>query len=186
MTRSSWIGGMGLAAIAAGAAWIIGPRPMGQTEIFPGVSFRSDILPVTEEGGGRVHVVVTDLRTPGLELYVTPPDPAALAKGFFYRLRWISEVTRTEQLSIVVNAAMFASQPRLLASWPGILLTASGTLVADHVVATFSTATCSGLMTSCNPTCGRGTPRCVRETRRGKMGDRRPNRFAERKGREHR
>src|SRR3954462_15092300 len=112
MIRSRWIAGMSLAAIAAGAAWIVGPRPLGQIEIFPGVSFRSDILRVTEEGGGRVHVVVTDLRTPGLQLYVTPPDPAALAKGFFYRLRRISEVTRTEQLSVVVNGAMFASQPR--------------------------------------------------------------------------
>ena len=82
MIRSRWIAGVCLAAIATGAAWIIGPQPLGQIEIFPGVSFRSDILPVTEEGGGRVYVVVTDLRTPGLQLYVTPLDPAALAKGF--------------------------------------------------------------------------------------------------------
>ena len=109
------------------------PAPV---EIFPGVSFRSDILPVTEEGGGRVHVVVTDLRTPGVQLYVTPPDPAALAKGFFYRLRWISEVTRTEQLSVVVNAAMFASQPQFWLPLPGYLANSAwGTLVADHVVA---------------------------------------------------
>jgi hypothetical protein len=71
-----------------------------------------------------------------LQLYVTPPDPAALAKGFFYRLRWISEVTRTEQLSVVVNAAMFASQPRFWLPLPGDLAnSAFGTLVADHVVA---------------------------------------------------
>lgn len=136
MTRSRWIAGLCLAAIAAGAAWIIGPQPLGQIEIFPGVSFRSDVLPVTEEGGGRVHVVVTDLRAPGLQLYVTPPDPAALAKGFFYRLRWISEVTRTEQLSVVVNATMFASQSRFWLPLPGDLAnSAFGTLVADHVVA---------------------------------------------------
>ena len=140
MICSRWIAGLALlmclAAIAAGAAWIIGPQPLGRIEIFPGVSFRSDILPVTEEGGGRVHVVVTDLRAPGLQLYVTPLDPAALAKGFRYRLRRISEVTRTEQLSVVVNAAMFASQPRFWVPLPGDLAnSAFGTLVADHVVA---------------------------------------------------
>ena len=133
-----------LAAIAAGAVWIIGPRaawiigpqPLGRIQLFPGVSFRSDILPVTEEGGGRVHVVVTDLRTPGLQLYVTPLDPAALAKGFPYRLRRISEVTRTEQLSVVVNGAMFGSQPPFRVPLPGDLAnSAYGTLVADHVVA---------------------------------------------------
>jgi hypothetical protein len=140
MIRSRWIAGLALlmclAAIAAGAAWIIGPQPLGRIEIFPGVSFRSDILPVTEEGGGRVHVVVTDLRAPGLQLYVTPLDPAALAKGFPYRLRRISEVTRTEQLSVVVNAAMFASQSPFWFRLPGDLAnSAFGTLVADHVVA---------------------------------------------------
>jgi hypothetical protein len=138
MIRSGWIAGLALlmclAAIAAGATWIIGPQSLGRIEIFPGVSFRSDILPVTEEGGGRVHVVITDLRAPGLQLYVTPLDPAALAKGFRYRLRWISEVTRAEQLSVVVNATMFAS--RFWFPLPGDLAnSAFGTLVADHVVA---------------------------------------------------
>jgi Phosphodiester glycosidase len=140
MIRSRRIAGLALlmcfAAIAAGAAWIIGPQPLGRIEIFPGVSFRSDILPVTEEGGGRVHVVVADLRAPGLQLYVTPLDPAALAKGFRYRLRWISEVTRTEQLSVVVNGAMFDSQSPFWFRLPGDLAnSAFGTLVADHVVA---------------------------------------------------
>jgi len=146
MIRSKWIAGLALlmclAAIAAceiigpRVAWIIGPQPLGRIEIFPGVSFRSDILPVTEEGGGRVHVVVTDLRAPGLQLYVTPLDPAALAKGFPYRLRRISEVTRTEQLSVVVNGAMFSSQPPFWVPLPGDLATSAyGTLVADHVVA---------------------------------------------------
>ena len=140
MIRSRWIAGLALlmclAAIAAGAARIIGPQPLGPIEIFPGVSFRSDILPVTEEGGGRVDVVITDLRAPGLQLYVTPLDPAALAKGFRYRLRWISEVTRTERLSVVINAAMFASQSPFWFSLPGDLAnSAFGTLVADHVVA---------------------------------------------------
>jgi hypothetical protein len=146
MIRSRWIAGLALlmclAAIAAWeiigprVAWIIGPQPLGRVEIFPGVSFRTDILPVTEEGGGRVHVVVTDLRAPGLQLYVTPLDPAALAKGFHYRLRRISEVTRTEQLSVVVNGAMFGSQPPFWVPLPGDLAnSAYGTLVADHVVA---------------------------------------------------
>jgi Phosphodiester glycosidase len=140
MIRSGWIAGLALlmclAAIAAGATWIIGPQPLGRIEIFPGVSFRSDILPVTEEGGGRVHVVIADVRAPGLQLHVTPLDPAALAKGFRYRLRWISEVTRTEQLSVVINGAMFDSQSPFWFRLPGDLAnSAYGTLVADHVVA---------------------------------------------------
>jgi hypothetical protein len=125
MIRSRWVAGLALlmclAGIAAGAAWIIGRRSIGPIEIFPGVSFRSDILPVTEEGGGRVYVVITDLRAPGLQLYVTPLDPAALAKGFRYRLRRISEVTRTEQLSVVVNGAMFDSQSPFWFHLPGDL-----------------------------------------------------------------
>jgi hypothetical protein len=140
MIRSRWIAGLALlmcfAAVAAGATWIIGPQFLGPIEIFPGVSFRSDILPVTEEGGGRVHVVNADLRAPGLQLYVTPLDPAALAKGFHYRLRRISEVTRTEQLSVVINGTMFGSQSPFWFRLPGDLAnSAFGTLVADHVVA---------------------------------------------------
>jgi hypothetical protein len=100
------------------------------------VSFRSEILPVTDEGGGWVHVAVADLRTPGLQIYVSPLDPAALAEGWRYRLRRISEITQTEQLSVVINASMFGSQSPFWFRLPGDLAnSAFGTLVADHVVA---------------------------------------------------
>jgi hypothetical protein len=122
--------------VAAGALWKGETNPLGPIEIFPGVTFRSDVLAVTEEGGGRVDVAAVDLRTPGLQLYVTPLDPVALAQGWRYRLRRISEVTRTEQLSVVINASMFGSQSPFWFRLPGDLaISAYGTLVADHVVA---------------------------------------------------
>jgi hypothetical protein len=141
MFRSGWVVIVGILAflgtVAASARWIGASEPLGAIEIFPGVSFCSDVLPVTEEGDGRVYVVVADLVTPGLQLYVTPLDPVALAQGWSYRLRRISEVTRTERLSVVINASMFGSQSPFWFRLPGDLaISAYGTLVADHVVAT--------------------------------------------------
>ena len=185
MFRSRWIVVVGLlgflSVAAASARWIGGRNPLGPTAIFPGVSFRSDVLPVTEEGGGRVYVVVADLRTPGLQLYVTPLDPAALARGWRYRLRRISELTRTEQLSVVVNASMFGSQSPFWFRLPGDLaISAYGTLVADHVIGDVQHH--SDVLWFDDQLGAHLRPWDDSATRarpgRGQVGDRRPNRSA--------
>ena len=50
-----------------------------------------------------------DLTAPGVELYVTPLDPAAVAHGWQYRLRPIEDVVEREHLAVAVNASYFAT-----------------------------------------------------------------------------
>src|ERR1700731_1515100 len=87
-------GTIGVLAAAALGAWIlVGPaswRCQGAdaaSEIFRGVTYGCRLLNQTEEGSGAVHWVRIDLTAPGIELYVTPLDPAAVAEGWQYRLR---------------------------------------------------------------------------------------------------
>jgi hypothetical protein len=47
-----------------------------------------------------LHWVRVDLSASGIELYVTPLDPEAVAQGRQYRLRGIAEVVQREQLAV--------------------------------------------------------------------------------------
>lgn len=102
--------------------------------IFQGVTYGSERMAPSPEGGGVVHWVSIDLTAPGLQLYVTPLDPAAQQRGWQYRLRYIGDVLRGENLSVVINAALFASQSSWGPRLPGDLARSVETLVADHVV----------------------------------------------------
>jgi hypothetical protein len=109
-----------------------GPDP--PTEIFDGMIYRCERLETTREGSGFLHMVRVDLATPGIELYVTPLDPVAVAQGWQYRLRRIEQVVGKERLAVAVNGTLFTSIPGWRPRLPGDLAKGGETVVADHIV----------------------------------------------------
>jgi len=81
-----------------------------------------------------IHWVRIDLTAPGIELYVTPLDAAAVAHGRQYRLRRIKDVVDRENLAVAINGTMFASDSNWLIRMPGDFASSVETVVADHVV----------------------------------------------------
>jgi hypothetical protein len=79
--------------------------------------------------------VRVDLTAPGVELYVTPLDPAAVARGWQYRLREIEDVVARERLAVAVNATYFVTGPGPWLRFSGDLARTMQTLVSDHVIA---------------------------------------------------
>ncbi len=103
------------------------------TTIFSGITYGCKLLERTEEGNGILHWVRVELSAPGIELYVTPLDPSALASGFQYRLRWIDDVLRKERLAVAINGALFTSEPGWRPGLPRDLANGVETVVSDHV-----------------------------------------------------
>ncbi len=103
------------------------------TAIFSGITYGCELLERSEEGRGIVHWVRVELDAPGIELYVTPLDASASASGFQYRLRWIDDVLQAEGLAVVINGALFASEPRWRPRLRGDLAKGVETVVSDHV-----------------------------------------------------
>ena len=89
------------------------PQPCRPMPIFRGVTYACEELDGREEGprstaladraagarraigaegSGLAHIVEIDLSAPGIGLYLTPLDPAAVARGFQYRLDKASSV----------------------------------------------------------------------------------------------
>ena len=101
--------------------------------VFSGITYGCELLERSEEGHGILHWVRVELSAPGIELYVTPLDPTALAGGFQYRLRWIDDVLRNEGLAVVINGALFTSEPRWRPGLPGDLAKGVETVVSGHV-----------------------------------------------------
>jgi len=81
-----------------------------------------------------LHWARIDLTAPGIELYVTPLDPSAVAQGWQYRLRHIKDIVDREHLAIAVNATLFASNSGWRPRMSGDLANGVETVVADHVV----------------------------------------------------
>jgi hypothetical protein len=79
--------------------------------------------------------VRVDLTAPGVELYVTPLDPAAVARGWQYRLRQIEDVVARERLAVAVNATYFATASNSWLQFSGDLARTMQTLISDHVIA---------------------------------------------------
>jgi hypothetical protein len=104
------------------------------SEIFQGVVHGCEHLSQTAEGSGFVHWVRIDLSAPGIELYVTPLDAAAVAHGRQYRLRPVKEVLEREHLAVAINATLFTSDSNPLILMPGDFASSVETVVSDHVV----------------------------------------------------
>jgi len=104
------------------------------TEIFEGITYGCKRLDTTEEGSGLVHWVSINLATPGIELYVTPLDPVAVAQGWQYRLRRVGDVVDKEKLAVAVNGTLFESDSGWRPRMAGDLANSVETVVADHVV----------------------------------------------------
>src|SRR5437667_9470170 len=79
------------------AIWWFNHRgPVPQTQIFRGVTYTCERLNDPVGGEGLMHVVEVDLTAPGIELYVTPVNPEAMAKGWEYRVQYVSRVARSK------------------------------------------------------------------------------------------
>ncbi len=121
--------------VAAGVAGWFGYRyhgPHAPVQIYRGITYGCDRLPDTDQGGGLVHWVRADLTVPGVRLYVTPLDPAAVAAGYEYRLRHVSTAVADDHLAAAVNGTLFASDSHVV-RLPGDWARSAETVVADGV-----------------------------------------------------
>ena len=116
--------------IAAGWWWWNRPTPMDPAEIFDGVVYQCQKV---QQAGieGLVHLVTVDLTTHGLELYVTPRDPAAVRAGWEYRTQWAPSVAEEQKLSVLVNGTLYKSA-QSPAIFPGSFASSFETLVSNH------------------------------------------------------
>jgi len=103
-------------------------------QIFEGIVFGCDLIEPSEEGSGSLYWARIDLSAPGIELFVTPMDPVALAEGWQYRLRRVGDVVHEERLAIAINGSLFTSTPGWRPRLPGDFARGVETTVANHVV----------------------------------------------------
>jgi hypothetical protein len=61
-------------------------------------------------------------------------DRSAVKEGWQYRLRWIDDVVKTEDLAVAINGTLFTSTPAWRPRMPGDLAKGVETAVSDHVV----------------------------------------------------
>jgi hypothetical protein len=107
------------------------PQPTPPTTIFRGVSYACNRLPETPNGRGYCHIVCINLNDPEIELYLTPPDLDAVAKGHEYRLESARTVLKREDLAVVVNGGLFTSESGFFPR-RGDLATSIDILVTEH------------------------------------------------------
>jgi Phosphodiester glycosidase len=122
------------AVVGAGSVYKDRCELSAPTEIFEGITYGCRRLDTTEEGSGLVHWMSINLATPGIELYVTPLDPVAVAQGWQYRLRRVGDVVDKEKLAVAVNGTLFESDSGWRPRMAGDLAKSLETVVADHVV----------------------------------------------------
>jgi Phosphodiester glycosidase len=141
------------------------------TEIFDGITYGCKRLDTTEEGSGLVHWMSINLATPGIELYVTPLDPVAVAQGWQYRLRRVGDVVDKEKLAVAVNGALFGSDSGWWPRMAGDLANSVETVVADHVVShLWEHAYLMGFDDQLTPYLSRSKPPTADELARAKWG----------------
>src|SRR5262245_37571517 len=137
--RRKWPRALPLVVVLAaliGGAFVYWDRrgPQVPTEIFEGITYGCERLEPSAEGSGLIHWVRIDLTAPGIELYVTPLNPSALAQGWQYRLRRIGDVVSSEHLAVGINGTLFTSNSGWWLRMSGDLARSLETVVADHVV----------------------------------------------------
>ena len=123
-----------IAVVAIVAAiWAILSRPVetAEHEIFRGVTYQCTIYPSSSEVRGAAHIVIADLSVPGISLFVTPMDQDALARGWEYRLDYVSSVAKRENLAIAINGGYFAADSRFMDS-KGDYAVSTEVAIADH------------------------------------------------------
>jgi Phosphodiester glycosidase len=121
------------ATIAVGYFWWNRRHPQAPTEIYQGITYGCERLETTAEGSGLVHWVRVDLTAPGISLYVTPLEPAAVRAGWQYQLARPAEVLEREGLAVVINGSLFSCD----SGWyrqSGDLARSVETVVSDHEV----------------------------------------------------
>ena len=123
-----------LGVLLHGDFWEQG-HPQLPIKIFAGVTYGCERLAVTQEGGGLVHWVRIDLTAPGVELYVTPLDPAAVARGWQYRLHPIEDVVEREHLAVAINGTYFTTASSSWLRFSDDLARTMQTLISDQVIA---------------------------------------------------
>jgi len=95
--------GVGLGLLAIGAYWLRPrPRPL-EAELFRGVHYVREVQEGPEVA--VVHTIVVTIGAPGLELFVTPGDPA---RALPLDARTPSQALREYHLQLVVNGDFFA------------------------------------------------------------------------------
>jgi hypothetical protein len=142
-TRSLWVWllpllilGLGTLGSLVGVGLLLPDRrgPQAPTEIFQGITYGREQLEETLEGRGHLDWVRIDLAASGIQLYATPLDSGALARGWQYRLRRISDVVDEEHLAVAINGTLFTSNSFAGFRMAGDLANSVETVVADHVV----------------------------------------------------
>lgn len=98
-----------LVACVGGYLWFTHRPVMPLTPIYQGVSYGCIEMPESEEASGRVHLVVVDMATPGVEFFFTPVSGTAAMEGYDYKLRMASGVAREDQLAVLINGTHFAA-----------------------------------------------------------------------------
>ena len=110
------------------------PAMSAGTAIFEGITYGCERLKPSEEGSGSVYWARIDLRVPGIDLYVTPKDPTAVARGWQYSLRWVGNVVESEHLAVAINGTLFWSNSKWRPWMQGDLANSKEPLVSDHIL----------------------------------------------------
>jgi hypothetical protein len=121
-----------VALAGAGFLWWNRRQPVAPTEIYEGVTYACERLE-TGGGAGLVHWVRVDLAARGIDIYVTPLDPHAVAQGWQFRLKRTGKTVREEKLAVAINATMFSTDSGWI-PMAGDMAKALETTVADHHV----------------------------------------------------
>lgn len=105
----------------------------GPVQLFEGVTYGCIRIDSEYDAQGLMHWARIDLAAPGIDLYVTPLDRSAVARGWQYRLQTTGKVVRDNHLAVGVNGTLFVSQ---YGKWrrSGHLARAVETAVAEHEV----------------------------------------------------
>ncbi len=114
-----WI--VSLSLLTAAVALVVAAlhrSEVSEREIFRGVWYRAKRLTPDDQGRGLMHVARVNLRTAGVELYVTPLDGQAVAQGRQYLLRYVDRVATQARLAVAMNATLY-QHPRYPWILPG-------------------------------------------------------------------